>query len=142
MRSPHRDIPRPASYPRRDGLKPQGLHLLENTVTEPVLSQKPEADNPMVLYPIRAIRRKNIGEAILLSLFFIHRQTLAVTLPPNSPADIRSYDGWKAFVKDYNLNLDFDRGLHCDFAALVLSADFLITSSITEGFGFSFLVVS
>jgi len=121
------------------GLKKNGLHRLVNTINPSRIKPQPKFEKSLVLYPIRAIRRKNIGEAILLSLFFRHGQTLAVTLPPNSPSDIKSYEGWKAFVKDYNLILDFDKGLHGDFEALVLSADFLITSSITEGFGFSFL---
>ena len=121
------------------GLKKDGLHRLVNTINPVRIKPQPKFEKPLVLYPIRAIRRKNIGEAILLSLFFRHERTLAVTLPPNSPSDIKSYEGWKAFVKDYDLNLDFDKGLQGDFEALVLSADFLITSSITEGFGFSFL---
>ncbi|MEX1326754.1 MAG: hypothetical protein AB1Z29_08130 [Desulfobacterales bacterium] len=121
------------------GLKKKGLHRLVNTVNPNPIKPHLKFKKPLVLYPIRAIRRKNIGEAILLSLFFIRSQTLVITLPPNSPSDIKSYEGWKAFVKEHNLNLDFDKGLHCDFETLVLSADFLITSSITEGFGFSFL---
>ncbi len=121
------------------GLKKEGLHRLVNTVNpRPVISQ-PELEKPLVLYPIRAIRRKNIGEAILLSLFFRRGQTLAVTLPPNSPVDIKSYEGWKSFVKDRKLNLEFEKGLSHDFETLVRSAQFLITTSITEGFGFSFL---
>ncbi len=121
------------------GLKKGGLHRMVNIVNPNPIKPQLKFKKPLVLYPIRAIRRKNIGEAILLSLFFIHSQTLVITLPPNSPPDIKSYEEWKAFVKDYNLNLDFDKGLHCDFETLVLSADFLITTSITEGFGFSFL---
>jgi len=121
------------------GLQKNGLHRLVNTV-DPCLS-KPhiELQKSLVLYPIRAIRRKNIGEAILLSLFLRHGQTLAVTLPPNSPADIKSYEGWKGFVKDQKLNPEFEKGLAHDFKTLVQSAEFLITTSITEGFGFSFL---
>jgi hypothetical protein len=92
-----------------------------------------------VLYPIRAIRRKNIGEAILLSLFFQKAVSLAITLPPNSPVDIDSYNGWKSFVKRYGLNVEFDAGLEHDFPDLVQTSHFLITTSITEGFGFSFI---
>lgn len=121
------------------GLKKEGLHRLENTIGQYHPERQLEVENPAVLYPIRAIRRKNIGEAILLSLFFQHEQTLAITLPPNSPADIKSYQGWKAFVKDQKLNVEFDKGLNQDFETMVLSADSLITTSITEGFGFSFL---
>jgi hypothetical protein len=121
------------------GLKPDGLHLMENTVTEPVGPQKPAADNPMVLYPIRAIRRKNIGEAILLSMYLKPDHPVVITLPPNSQADIISYRGWKKFAGDLKLNVVFDQGLNRDFETLVLSAESLISTSINEGFGFSFL---
>jgi hypothetical protein len=122
------------------GLKPQGLHLLANMVAHPRKTPPPDAlPKPMVLYPVRAIRRKNIGEAILLSLFFQNERTLSITLPPNSAADIKSYQNWKAFVKDRNLKVEFDRGLNHDFETSVMSADSLITTSITEGFGFSYL---
>jgi hypothetical protein len=91
------------------------------------------------LYPIRAIRRKNIGEAILLSLFFKKNAPLVITLPPNSPADINSYENWKTFVMENKLNVIFEAGLTHEFSDLVFSSDFLITTSIAEGFGFSFL---
>ena len=42
-------------------------------------------------------------------------------------------------MKDHKLNVEFEKGLAHDFEDLVLSAEFLITTSITEGFGFSFL---
>jgi len=123
----------------KSGLKKDGLHLMENTVTPPVISLKPGIEDPMALYPIRAIRRKNIGEAVLLSRFMKPGQAVVITLPPNSPTDIKSYRGWKNFVRDHNLNVAFDRGLTHDFETLVLSAGSLISTSITEGFGFSFL---
>jgi hypothetical protein len=121
------------------GLKPDGLHLLENTVTAPVVSQESETIEPMVLYPIRAIRRKNIGEAILLSLFLKPDYQVAITLPPNSQADILSHRGWKKFAGSLNLNVAFEQGLKHKFQTLVMSADALVSTSINEGFGFSFL---
>jgi len=123
----------------RAGLKQVGLHLMENTVTVPPTTRRDKAESGGILYPIRAIRRKNLGEAILLSCFINADQPLEITLPPNSAADMRSYRGWKAFVRDQGLNVKFDRGLSQDFGSLVAAADFLISTSITEGFGFSFL---
>ena len=121
------------------GLKPDGVHKIPNRITPlPFQSETPPVKN-RVLYPVRAIRRKNIGEAILLSLFFNNNETLMITLPPNSPVDIKSYAGWKAFVGEKNLNVVFDAGLAHAFPDLVLSSKFLITTSITEGFGLSFL---
>ncbi|MEJ2164110.1 MAG: hypothetical protein P8X90_01180 [Desulfobacterales bacterium] len=121
------------------GLKKTGLHRMENSVTVPSPTRQPVIEKSRALYPIRAIRRKNIGEAVLLSLFLKPGQNLAITLPPNSPADLKSYRDWKAFVQQWNLAVEFDRGLYHEFEDLVLSSEFLITTSITEGFGFSFL---
>ncbi len=130
------------------GLKKEGVHKIFNTV-QPFLSGRrlkaktdASTDNAFkhyVLYPIRAIRRKNIGEAVLVSLFFKNNTPLLITLPPNSPVDMKSYEGWKRFVDQNNLSVVFEAGLTYEYADLVLSADFLITTSIGEGFGFSFL---
>jgi len=121
------------------GLKSEGLHIIPNMVN-PVRSIRQDAPpGNFVLYPIRAIRRKNIGEAILSALFFEHGEKLLITLPPNSPADIISYRDWKSFVTKHNLPVEFDAGINKDFKGLVQAAKFLITTSITEGFGFSFL---
>ena len=121
------------------GLKKEGLHNLPNVVIPFNFKQEmPDCDNS-VLYPVRAIRRKNIGEAILLSLFFKKHETLSITLPPNSQPDIKSFIGWKKFVIANKLNIKFDAGLNNDFKKLVNNAEFLITTSITEGFGFTFL---
>ncbi len=121
------------------GLKKEGLHKIYNMVEPLTLGNHAKESENNVLYPIRAIRRKNIGEAILLSLFFKNSETLSITLPPNSPADFKSYEGWINFVKNRKLNVEFESGLKNDFLKLVLSSKFLITTSITEGFGFSFL---
>jgi glycosyltransferase involved in cell wall biosynthesis len=121
------------------GLKEKGLHKIFNTINPFKLNTTGAPPKNLVLYPIRALRRKNIGEAILISLFFKNNETLAITLPPNSPADLESHAQWKAFAEEKNLNVIFEAGLSHEFSELVLSAKFLITTSITEGFGFSFL---
>ena len=123
----------------KSGLKKEGLHLISNTVKLPDIESESSAKGADVVYPVRAIRRKNIGEAILLSLFFKNNGLLVITLPPNSPGDIESYEGWKAFVADHQLNVEFDRGINQPFEAIVRSASYLLTTSITEGFGFTFL---
>jgi hypothetical protein len=123
----------------KSGLKKQGLHQIFNTVYLPDNPSVTSDGGPYVVYPIRAIRRKNIGEAILLSLFFRDDETLVITLPPNSPADIESYQDWKAFVSDYQLQVEFERGVNHPYETIVASARYLLTTSITEGFGFSFL---
>ena len=121
------------------GLKKQGLHFIPNEVNGFNFKKQKKYHKQIALYPVRARRRKNIGEAILLSLFFKNNEKLSITLPPESFHDIQSYIGWKEFVKANNLSVEFEAGLKNDFETLLLSAKFLITTSITEGFGFSFL---
>ena len=124
---------------RRAGLTQKGLHHLFNTVNLPGVQPASAKSGPHVVYPIRGIRRKNIGEAILLSLFFKNDETLMITLPPNSPADMQSYNDWKTFAAQHHLSVEFDTGLKRPFDVIVRSARYLLTTSITEGFGFSFL---
>ena len=123
----------------QSGLHPAGLHMLPNTVNPIPVARPLTGLDPFILYPIRAIRRKNIGEAILLSLFFDPHQQLQITLPPNSAIDFPSYNGWKQFVSAFGLKVQFEAGLRYDFGQLVSSARYVITTSIAEGFGFTYL---
>ena len=121
------------------GADAAGVHLTPNMVTPlPAAPASAFVENT-ALYPVRALRRKNIGEALLLSLFFPGREAVAITLAPNSPSDIAPYNRWKTFVHDNGLNARFEASAGRDFAALVAASAFIITTSITEGFGFSFL---
>jgi len=123
------------------GLNQHGCHLMPNTITP--IHASPSTTSPdspaAVLYPIRAIRRKNIGEAILISLFFKNDSPLAITLPPNSPQDIQVYNQWRKFVSRYDLRVEFEVGVKADFTALMGNCRYVLTTSITEGFGFAFL---
>jgi len=120
------------------GLKPAGLHLLPNTIEPISLERVTSTTQNRILYPVRAIRRKNIGEILLLSLFF-KENIFSITLPPNSPSDMKSYNGWKEFSIHNNLDVEFESGLNKDFHTLIASSESIVSSSITEGFGFSFL---
>lgn len=121
------------------GLKKEGVHYLPNAVSPLMMDATPPSGSQRVVYPVRAIRRKNIGEAILLSLFFPDQLPLAITLPPNSEADQIAYHGWQSFVGENRLPVQFGVGLIHDFKKIISTAAFLITTSITEGFGFTFL---
>ena len=123
----------------KSGLEKKGLHKLFNMIRPWDIQPVGPATGELALYPVRALRRKNIGEAILLSLFFRDKDSLAITLPPNSPVDIQSYGGWKAYVRQEHLRVRFDAGIGADFRELVHSAKLMITTSVMEGFGFSFL---
>ncbi|MFP4446301.1 MAG: hypothetical protein ACLFPD_08660 [Desulfosudaceae bacterium] len=121
------------------GADPGGVHLVPNAVNPFEESAPPGGQKGLALYPVRAIRRKNIGEALLLSLFFENIDQLAITLPPNSPADMPGYRSWQAFAANRDLPVIFEASTARDFHALVAAAACMISTSITEGFGFAFL---
>jgi hypothetical protein len=124
---------------RSAGLSSDGVHLLPNMVDDHRSGTQAASEQPLVLYPVRAIRRKNIGEAMLISLFLPDGGTLGITLPPNSPRDWSGFLSWQAFAQSNRLQVAFDVGKHRPFADLMQSARYIITTSIAEGFGFSFL---
>jgi len=120
------------------GLDGSGLHHIPNAV-EGISVNRCRCPKPQILYPVRALRRKNLGEAILLSMFFNNGQRLAVTQPPNSPTDTASYRDWIDWVRKNHLYVDFEVGKDTDFALLVESSESIVTTSISEGFGLAFL---
>ncbi len=120
------------------GLDGSGLHHIPNAV-EGISVNRCRCPKPQILYPVRALRRKNLGEAILLSMFFNNGQRLAVTQPPNSPTDTASYRDWIDWVRKNHLCVDFEVGKDSDFALLVESSESIVTTSISEGFGLAFL---
>lgn len=119
------------------GLRPEGLHMIQNQV-QPFKTGRTYGQE-FVLYPVRAIRRKNIGETLLLSLFLDTHTAIGVTLPPGSAADRVQYRQWKDFIEKFQFNVKLGVGLDTPFKHLVRKARFFITTSVNEGFGFAFL---
>ncbi len=98
-------------------------------------------DARFLLYPVRAIRRKNIGEALLWSVLGGPGTHLGVTLAPLNPAEQACYRHWKELARELRLPVHFEIGgsgglpLDLNMAA----ADLVLTTSVTEGFGMVFL---
>jgi glycosyltransferase involved in cell wall biosynthesis len=128
---------RDLSFLHRAGLKSEGLHLLPNEVHH--INATADMVRSRYLYPVRAIQRKNIGEALLLSLFIPKGRTIAVTLPPTTERDIPIYRGWVAFARELELPVEFELGLDASLEDIYGSALGIITTSIKEGFGFAYL---
>lgn len=140
------------------GLSSPGLHRLPNQVSPlPLPPPREPANNPtpagssssgslaqslgksrLILYPVRAIRRKNIGEVILLSRI-LEDTALAVTLPPNNPADNQAYRFWQDLVRSLDAPVRLGAGEQWAFEDLVAQADSFLSTSVQEGFGFAFL---
>jgi glycosyltransferase involved in cell wall biosynthesis len=125
------------SFLLRAGLKPEGLHLLPNEVS-PIQAVE-GLERKRYLYPVRGIRRKNIGEALLISLFIPKGMTLALTLPPSAGKDETVYRYWVNFARELELPVEFETGLSSGIGELFGGAYCVITTAVKEGFGFSFL---
>jgi glycosyltransferase involved in cell wall biosynthesis len=137
------------------GFPPQRVSYLPNPVTEPDNKALPERDEcrkkivetlqlsssqKIVTYPVRVIRRKNIGELILLSELFRGSATFLVTLAPKNPVELEHYQQWRAFCRENQLdNIHFEVGELIAFPELVKGSDFCITTSIREGFGMAYM---
>jgi glycosyltransferase involved in cell wall biosynthesis len=125
------------SFLHRAGLKPGGLHLLPNEVVP--VAATPGLERNRCLYPVRAIRRKNIGEALFLSLFIPPGRKVAFTLPPTTEKDQGMYRRWVDFAGECELPAEFGIGVRESLADVFGSALCIISTSVKEGFGFSFL---
>lgn len=94
-----------------------------------------------VLYPVRGIRRKNLGEALLWSALAERRQTFGLTLPPINPVERPRYEGWKQCARELRLPFVFETGTleGLKFDENLAAADRVLTTSVAEGFGMVFL---
>jgi hypothetical protein len=144
------------------GLPEQAVFLLENPVlrgpdpgrnkaVRPVLkrlfgAEFPRYDPvaPLLLYPIRTIRRKNALEALLLCLLLDRGANILITLPGTSVSE-RPYSGLvKGLFADrlcpglWGIGSQLvQRAL--SFDDLVAASDLVLSTSVQEGFGYLFI---
>lgn len=130
---------------RAAGAQPTATHWLPNPVVAPAAERSATAisweGQRRLLYPTRAIRRKNIGEVILWALLGKTRDAFALTLAPASRTDRAIYATWKKYARRWRLPIQFEVGLTpgASLAAWLRAATAVITTSVAEGFGLAFL---
>jgi glycosyltransferase involved in cell wall biosynthesis len=122
------------------------VHELPNAVDphvaqafQPAQGRQNGPPHKTIVYPARAIRRKNMGEFLLWSLLAPEGYRFISTLAPQNPKAQPIYNEWVAFAEELNLPVEFDAGRTTRFAELVQNATALISTSIAEGFGLAFL---
>ena len=136
------------------GVAPERVHFLPNSV--PPLGELPDRNDARrklratfgvsttdryVLYPVRGIRRKNVGEALLWSLLVGEGTTTAITIAPLNPAEQTAYLRWRDVASELNVPFLFATG-DADgltFEENLAAADLMLTTSVAEGFGMVFL---
>lgn len=94
-----------------------------------------------VLYPVRGIRRKNLGELLLWAALRGDDYSFSVTLPPATPVERRNWDRWRRLAGELRLPVVFGSGTvdGVSFATNMAAADHVISTSVSEGFGMVFL---
>jgi hypothetical protein len=138
---------------RRAGLRASNIHYMPNPVPEFAdLPQQRAARKRLarkfgvpihhryILYPTRGIRRKNIGEVLLISLMGGADTTFGMTLAPSTPVDVKLYQAWKSFAKDLCIGCVFETGMAggLSFVENLSASDLILTTSLAEGFGMAF----
>ena len=121
------------------------VHLLANAIPSDipkveVSSQRGSLPENLYLYPVRAVRRKNLGELALLSMIHPDKH-FANSLGPTNPAFRPQFEEWNDFSKNHNLSVTFGLGETGTFSfpEMVMHSEAIITTSIAEGFGLGFL---
>jgi len=126
-------LPNPVNTDVKIKDKVQSKHQIFSALNITDLTKK------LVVYPVRAITRKNLGEFILLSYLFKDKAVFANTLAPKNEKEIGQYNSWVAFSQENNVPVLFNVGTIVDFDTLLSAADFCITTSYMEGFGMVYL---
>ena len=144
---------------KQAGIAEQRVHLLPNPVLEfPARSDATQlvqarselssalglpAGQRFVLYPVRPIRRKNIGELLLWSVL-VDDTSFALTLKPLNPQEEKVYQRWVDLAVELQLPIKFEIAskTNLQFEQVYSVADAVITTSVTEGFGMVYLEAS
>ncbi len=117
-------------------------HLLPNPV--PCPPAPPGGTDPggdLFLYPVRALARKNLGEFLLLAHSLGGRFRFETTLPPTNQSYLARFNQWKRVAEDLALpvRLGAAEDDPAPFPERLARSRAVVTTSVAEGFGLSFL---
>jgi len=126
-------LPNPVAAPPRVSDAARARQLVGDALDIP-------ADRQLLTYPVRGIRRKNIGEMLLWSAV-AENAWFHVTLTPQNPSERASFDRWQCFAEEHSLPCRFGTPApdKLTYGHRLAASDALITTSIAEGFGMVFL---
>lgn len=136
---------------QKAGFPDEQLKLLANPVTAPTNTTVPiQAQKQLlsqlnaerlIVYPVRALRRKNLGEFLLWAALAEPGEVFAMTLGPTNEAYRARYQAWKALSQELALPVHWEIGesTNASFECIMQSASAILNTSIAEGFGLTFL---
>jgi hypothetical protein len=127
-------LPNPVHFPEKT------LDMDKNAIIKKLTgAYRINPELPFYTYPVRVIRRKNIGEFILFAMLFKDKANWLSTLPPQNPVEKVNYEKWKKFCASKRINVCFETGLKLSFDETMFLTDRCISTSVKEGFGMAFL---
>ncbi len=120
------------------GVPEERCHYLPNAVDPPVCES--EEEEGLIFYPVRGIRRKNLGEICLLAKHAPAGTRFAVALRSTAEEPPEIHDHWVALATELGLEVEFDVANEPgEFAKWLARASHIVTTSVAEGFGLAFL---
>lgn len=128
------------------GLPPENASLLANPIEPEAIAAEP-SPIPLVFAPVRGIRRKNLGEILLLSAIAPQGTRFAISRAPRDPDALAIHQTWRDFSKRHRLPTDIDVsniqaprfGADTSFESWIRHATHIVSTSVEEGFGLPFL---
>lgn len=123
------------------GIPQEQLLWLPNAIDVPDFKASSETlSGDLILYPTRGIRRKNVGELLLMAALQKNFR-FATTLIPRNPQWLDIHKFWDDLAKDLKLPVTLGLGENPEysFESLINEARSLVTTSVAEGFGLAFL---
>ncbi|MDX1680239.1 MAG: HAD family hydrolase [Akkermansiaceae bacterium] len=132
---------------QNNGLEKDRAELTVNPVPIPEKLENKANGNPILFAPIRAIRRKNMGELVMLAALAPNGTRIAISRAPKDKGAFRLHETWRKFAGHQRLPIGFDvvgryypaQGTPNDFMSWVEHSSHFVTTSVSEGFGMTFL---
>jgi FMN phosphatase YigB (HAD superfamily) len=129
------------------GLPPENAALLPNPIFPGAIQATSNESAPLLFAPVRGIRRKNIGELVLLATLAPRGTRVAISRAPLDPEALAIHDTWRKFTERHRLPIGFDvvdrftpaPGADPGFESWIAHASHFVTTSVSEGFGLPFL---
>ena len=112
------------------GIPARALHVMPNPVVAPDLPASP-TEAGLFWYPTRGLRRKNLGEIVLLAALAPRGVRFATSQRPDNPSHAAIHDAWAARADALGLPVTFA-------ASPTARPARAVTTSIQEGFGYAF----
>jgi len=126
------------------GLDEAQSHVLPNPISvESIHRRSPR----WIFQPVRGIRRKNLGETLLLAAHAPDQTRFAISRRPEQEEWLGIHDHWAKIATELGLPVEFavtDRlapakEASSSFASWLEHSSHLLTTSVAEGFGLTFL---